>query len=326
MVNSESTVARAAEAAKGLLDRAILSVVIPLYNEVDTLQTLHHRLSQTLLGTGRSYEIIYVDDGSTDGTEGVLKRLHEKDPVVRVIRFNRNYGQHAAVVAGFERAQGDVVVTLDGDLQNPPEEIPKLLQKLQEGYDVVGGCREGRQDSLVRRALSLMINQVTSLIVGVKMRDYGCMLRAYRRSVVEQVCKSQEASSFIPALANCFAGSVAEIPVAHGPRESGRSKYNSFRLMRLNFDLLTGFSLLPIQVVSFAGILISFLGLGFALFLAIRRFLVGPEVEGVFTLFAILFFFVGLQILALGLIGEYIGRIYMEVRRRPRYVIKEILE
>ena len=158
------------------------------------------------------------------------------------------------------------------------------------------------------------------------MRDYGCMLRAYRRSIVEQICQCPEVSSFIPALANSFAGSVAEIPVAHASRDSGRSKYTPFRLMRLNFDLLTGFSLLPIQVVSFAGILISFLGLAFAGFLALRRLLIGPEVEGVFTLFAILFFFVGLQILALGLIGEYVGRIYMEVRRRPRYVVKEILE
>jgi len=303
-----------------------LSVVIPIYNEEVTIERLHERLSRVLEPLGKSYEIIYIDDGSTDGTRAILQRLHSKDPNVKVIVFNRNYGQHAAVVAGFERAGGEIIVTLDGDLQNPPEEIPKLLEKIQEGYDVVGGWREGRQDSLVRRLPSFLINQVASLIVGVKMKDYGCMLRAYRREVVERICQCQEISSFIPVLANSFAGSVAEIPVAHSPRTSGRSKYTPFRLLRLNFDLLTGFSLLPIQVVSFAGILISFLGVGFAVFLAVRRLLVGPEVEGVFTLFAILFFFVGLQILALGLIGEYIGRIYMEVRRRPRYVIKEILE
>lgn len=307
-------------------ERCDLSVVIPLYNEAITIEKLHERLSNTLASLDQSCEIIYVDDGSTDGTTEILQRLHSKDPKVKAILFNRNYGQHAAVVAGFERAAGEVIVTLDGDLQNPPEEIPKLLEKIQEGYDVVGGWREGRQDPLVRRVLSYMINQVTSQIVGVKMKDYGCMLRAYRRQVVERICQCQEISSFIPVLANSFAGSVAEIPVAHSPRWSGHSKYTPFRLLRLSFDLLTGFSLLPIQAVSFAGILISFLGLGFALFLGIRRLFVGPEVEGVFTLFAILFLFVGLQILALGLIGEYIGRIYMEVRRRPRYVIKEILE
>lgn len=306
--------------------RSDLSVVIPLYNEAVTIDRLHNRLSSTLESLGRSYEIIYVDDGSTDGTPELLRRLQLRDPSVRVIVFNRNYGQHAAVVAGFERATGEVIVTLDGDLQNPPEEIPKLLAKIKEGYDVVGGWREGRRDSLIRRGLSYMVNQLTSMIVGVKMRDYGCMLRAYRREVVERICQCQEISSFIPVLANSFAGSVAEIPVAHSPRRSGHSKYTPFRLLRLNFDLLTGFSLLPIQVVSFAGIVISFLGLGFALFLGVRRLMVGPEVEGVFTLFAILFFFVGLQILALGLIGEYIGRIYMEVRRRPRYVVKEIWE
>ena len=310
----------------GTAGRTYLSAVIPLYNEAITVERLHERLSGTLESLGKSYEVIYVDDGSTDGTTEILQALHKKDHKVKVIVFNRNYGQHAAVVAGFERAAGEVIVTLDGDLQNPPEEIPRLLAKIEEGYDVVGGWRMGRQDSIVRRALSYMINQVTSLIVGVKMKDYGCMLRAYRREVAERICQCQEISSFIPVLANFFAGSVAEIPVGHSPRSSGRSRYTPFRLLRLNFDLLTGFSLLPIQVVSFAGILISFLGLGFALFLGIRRFFVGPEVEGVFTLFAILFFFVGLQILALGLIGEYIGRIYMEVRRRPRYVVREILE
>ncbi len=303
-----------------------VSVVIPLYNEAVNIEKLDERLSRTLESMGRSYEIIYVDDGSADGTTEILRRLHSKNRKIKLIIFNRNYGQHAAVVAGFERALGEIIVTLDGDLQNPPEEIPKLVAKIQEGYDVVGGWREGRQDPVIRRILSYMINRVTSVIIGVRMRDYGCMLRAYRRSVVERICQCQEISSFIPVLANAFAGSVAEIPVAHSPRWSGRSKYTPFRLLRLNFDLLTGFSLLPIQAVSLAGVIIAFLGIGFGSFLAVRRLLVGPEVEGVFTLFAILFFFVGLQILALGLIGEYIGRIYMEVRRRPRYVIKEVLE
>ncbi len=325
-MEGESALAREREDVGKITDHATLSIVIPIFNEAGSLDSLHRRLSRTLTEVGKSYEIIFVDDGSTDGTERVLRELHKKDPAVTVIRFNRNYGQHAAVIAGFERAQGDVVVTLDGDLQNPPEEIPKLLAKLQEGYDVVGGWREGRQDSGIRRALSFLMNQVTSIIVGVRMRDYGCMLRAYRRSVVESVCRCQEASSYIPALANAFAGSVAEIPVSHSPRSVGQSRYTPFRLMRLNFDLMTGFSLLPIQVVSFAGIIISFLGIAFALYLAVRRLVIGPEVEGVFTLFAILFFFVGLQILALGLIGEYVGRIYMQVRRRPRYVIKETWE
>jgi undecaprenyl-phosphate 4-deoxy-4-formamido-L-arabinose transferase len=303
-----------------------LSIVIPVFNEARSLVDLHDRLVRTLKAVGDSYEIILVDDGSTDGSPGILRALHEQDRAVRVVRFNRNYGQHAAVFAGMGRARGDVIVTLDADLQNPPEEIPRLLERLAEGADVVGGCRVDRHDPFVRRAGSWVVNRVTSAIVGVRMRDYGCMLRAYRRSVVDQIVACQEISRFIPALANTFAASVAEVPVRHAPRRDGASKYGFFPLLRLNFDLMTGFSLLPIQAVSVAGVLVAALGLGFAAFLGVRRLVVGPELEGGFTLFAILFFFIGLQILALGLIGEYVGRIYQEVRRRPRYVISEVLE
>jgi undecaprenyl-phosphate 4-deoxy-4-formamido-L-arabinose transferase len=219
-----------------------------------------------------------------------------------------------------------VVVTLDADLQNPPEEISRLLERTDAGVDVVAGYRADRQDSVVRRAASWGVNRVISAAVGVRMRDYGCMLRAYRRPVVDQILRCPEISRFIPALANLFASSVEEIAVDHAPRTHGRSRYGALRLLRLALDLFTGFSLLPIQAVSLVGILVAALGLGFAVFLGFRRLLVGPEVEGVFTLFAILFFFVGIQILALGLIGEYVGRIYQEVRRRPRYVVAEVLE
>src|SRR5712691_7133930 len=177
-----------------------------------------------------------------------------------------------------------------------------------------------------RSRASWIVNRVTSAVVGVRMRDYGCMLRAYRRSVVDQMLACDGGSHFIPALANTFATSVAEVPVDHGPRQHGSSRYGLLRLLRLNFDLLTGFSLLPIQVVSLTGILVSILGLGFAVILGLERLLAGPKVPGMFTLFAILFFLIGLQILALGLIGEYVGRIYQQVRRQPRYVISEVLE
>jgi undecaprenyl-phosphate 4-deoxy-4-formamido-L-arabinose transferase len=303
-----------------------LSIVIPVFNEAATLPDLHERLARALKDLGRTYEILFVDDGSTDGSASILHALHAQDPAVRVIRFNRNYGQHAAVFAGLERTRGEIVVTLDADLQNPPEEIGRLVARAEAGVDVVGGRRVGRHDPFFRRMASALVNRVTSELVGVRMRDYGCMLRAYRRPVVEQILRCEGVAQFIPALANTFAGSVEEVPVAHEPRRDGRSRYGLLRLLRLNADLLTGFSLLPIQAVSLAGVLVAALGLGFAVFLGLRRLLIGPEVEGVFTLFAILFFFVGLQILALGLIGEYIGRIYQEVRRRPRYVISEILD
>lgn len=304
--------------------RPAVSVVIPVHNEEASLDRLYERLERVLENLAQPYEVVFVDDGSRDRSLELLCRLQEKHETVRVIQLNRNYGQHAAVFAGLEHARGDVVVTLDADLQNPPEEIPRLLDKIDEGHDVVGGWRQNRQDHMLRRLLSWMVNKVTSRVVGVHMRDYGCMLRAYRREVVETLRGCSEVSSFIPALANTLAGSPAEIPVRHDRRIDGRSKYNAFRLLRLNFDLMTGFSLLPIQVVSLAGIGIALLGLGFGGFLMLRRLLVGPESEGLFTLFAILFVFVGIQILALGLIGEYIGRIYMEVRRRPRYVIQRI--
>ena len=309
-----------------MTDSRALSVIIPVFNEAESLEDLHDRLTRILKTTGRTYELLFVDDGSRDGSMDLLRLFHARDPNVRVVRFNRNYGQHAAVFAGMQHARGEVVITIDGDLQNPPEEIPVLLDQIDAGHDVVGGWRAARRDPLIRRLLSAAVNRVISATVGVRMRDYGCMLRAYRRDVVEQILLCQEISSFIPALANTFAASVAEVPVKHAARRHGRSRYGALRLLRLNFDLLTGFSLLPIQAVSLAGIGIAVLGVGFGLFLGIRRLLVGPEVEGVFTLFAILFFFVGLQILALGLIGEYVARIYQEVRRRPRYVIAERLE
>ena len=303
-----------------------ISVVIPVYNEEANLEPLYERLGAVMEDLGRPYEVLFIDDGSQDGSLEILCRLQEKHEAIRLIQLNRNYGQHAAVFAGFDHARGDVVVTLDADLQNPPEEIPRLLDKMAEGHDVVGGWRENRQDHAFRRLLSWIVNKITSRVVGVEMRDYGCMLRAYRREVVEVLRGCSEVSSFIPALANTFAASPTEIPVRHERRTNGRSKYSPFRLIRLNFDLMTGFSLLPIQVVSLSGIGIALLGLGFGGFLMLRRLLIGPEAKGLFTLFAILFVFVGIQILALGLIGEYIGRIYMEVRRRPRYVVQRIFE
>jgi undecaprenyl-phosphate 4-deoxy-4-formamido-L-arabinose transferase len=313
-------------AVTALEPRPALSIVIPVYNEAATLIDLHARLSRVLKELDRAYEIVFVDDGSADGSFEVMRTLREQDRAVRVVRFTRNYGQHAAVFAGMQRARGDVVVTLDADLQNPPEQIPRLLAHLVDGVEVVSGRRVARQDPLLRRVASRLVNRLTSRIVGVKLHDYGCMLRVYRRVVVDRILACQEIPRFIPAMATALASKVVEVPVEHHTRREGTSKYGLLGLLRLNFDLVTGFSLLPIQVVSVAGMLVAVLGLAFGVFLFIRRLFVGPEVEGVFTLFAILFFFVGLQILALGLIGEYVGRIYQEVRRRPQYLVAEELE
>lgn len=299
-------------------------MVIPIFNEAANIETLHARLSRTLHEMGLRYEVWYVDDGSTDGSLAALARISDTDAHVGVIELTRNFGQHAAVLAGFAAARGEIIVTLDGDLQNPPEEIPRLVAKLGEGYEVVGGWRETRHDPAFRKLASLVINGLTSLAVGVQMHDYGCMLRAYRREIVRQIIDCDERSSFIPALANSLARRTAEIEVGHADRFSGSSKYGLLKLMRLSFDLMTGFSLLPIQIVSLSGVLVALAGMGFGVFLLIRRFFVGPESEGVFTLFAILFVFIGVLILAVGLVGEYVGRIYLEVRRRPTYRIRAI--
>jgi undecaprenyl-phosphate 4-deoxy-4-formamido-L-arabinose transferase len=301
-----------------------LSVVIPIYNEEDNLVELHARLLGALAELGKSWEIIYVDDGSRDQSWRLLENFYAIDPdKVRLIRFNRNYGQHMAVFAGLETIKGQVVVTLDADLQNPPEEIPALVAKIEEGHDVVAGWRQYRRDSILRKLPSLIINKIASRIVGVEHQDYGCMLRAYRREVVEAMNSCRERSSFIPALANLYANNFIEIPVKHDSRRAGKSKYGFMRLIKLMLDLITGFSTLPLKLTGIIGSLVAAAGLLFGIFLFIRRLIVGPEVEGVFTLFAILFVFVGVQIMAMGLMGEYVGRIYREVRQRPRFIIRE---
>ncbi len=303
-----------------------ISVIIPVFNEEENLEELGERLVRTLDGMNRAYEIILVDDGSSDRSWELLTQLHQQHPqVIRALQFHRNFGQHQAIFAGFQAARGQVMVTLDADLQNPPEEIPRLVAKLEEGFDTVGGWRENRQDSIFRKFPSFLINQVMSRVTGVKLRDYGCMLRAYRREVIDSINQCHESSSFIPALANLFSRKVAEIPVGHAERGRGQSKYSLLKLLRLNVDFMTGFSNFPIHLVGVLGICIALLGVAFGAFLFLRRLFVGPEVEGVFTLFAILFVFVGLNTFALALVGEYVGRIYREVRGRPRFVIRQTL-
>jgi undecaprenyl-phosphate 4-deoxy-4-formamido-L-arabinose transferase len=304
-----------------------ISVVIPVFNEEENLEELSERLLNTLTADGRPFEIIFVDDGSTDRSWEILTDLHQRHPGhIRALQFFRNFGQHQAIFAGFQATRGQIIVTLDADLQNLPEDIPQLVAKLEEGYDTVGGWRENRLDSWLRRLPSYFMNRTMSWVTGVKLKDYGCMLRAYRREVVDSINQCQESSSFIPALANLFSRRVAEIPVGHAERERGKSKYNLFKLLRLNFDLVTGFSHLPIHALGALGVAIALLGFFFGLFLFLRRLVVGPEVEGVFTLFAILFVFVGLNTFGLALIGAYVGRIYREVRGRPRYIIRQTLD
>jgi len=302
-----------------------LSIVVPVHNEAQNLDELMKDLTNVLRQINLSHEIIFVDDGSRDTSLQVLLNLKRQHPNITVVQFTRNFGQHPAIFAGLERARGQVIVTLDADLQNPPAAIPLLLAKINEGYDVVGGWREERQDPFPRRFASRIINQVISWATGVQLKDYGCMLRAYRQDIVTKIRESAEISSFIPALANTYAHSVAEVKVPHNPRKNGSSKYNGWKLLQLNFDLITGFSLLPIQFISFIGASVTAVGLISGIIILVNHVLgkTHPMIHYGFK-FSILCFLNGIEILALGLIGEYVGRIYNEVRRRPRYIVKQI--
>jgi undecaprenyl-phosphate 4-deoxy-4-formamido-L-arabinose transferase len=304
-----------------------LSVVIPVFNEEENLDELIRRCLSACDRTGRLFEIILVDDGSSDSSaEKIdLAAKHNSGKVVGVF-LNRNYGQHAAVFAGFKQSIGDIVITLDADLQNPPEEIPRLVDAMDKGYDVVGSVRTHRQDTLFRKAASAIINKGVQKSTGVMMHDYGCMLRAYRRHVVEAMLMCKEHSTFIPILANSFARITTEIPVKHEARKQGQSKYSLMKLVMLHFDLLTSMTTFPLRLLSIVGGMISSAGIGFGLFLLLMRIYYGAEwaAEGVFTLFAILFIFVGVQFMAMGLLGEYIGRVYHDVRARPRYFVQRV--
>ncbi|HEY6010348.1 MAG TPA: glycosyltransferase [Nitrospirota bacterium] len=304
-----------------------ISIVIPVYNEQENLEALFTRLMAVMDRIGKPFEVLFTNDGSRDRSGVMLREFHQRRPnEVRVIDFNGNFGQHMAIMAAFERARGDVVVTLDADLQNPPEEIPKLLAAIEAGHDVVGGYRKDRKDTLFRKYASKVINGIRARITRIRMRDQGCMLRAYRKNIVASIVASNETSTFIPALAYSFAANPAEVEVEHAARAAGESKYRLYDLIRLNFDLMTGFSVVPLQVFTLFGMAVSLFSIAFVVFLLIRRIVVGPEAEGLFTLFAILYFFVGIAIMGLGIIGEYIGRIYKEVRRRPRFIIREVYE
>ena len=304
-----------------------LSVVVPVFNEEENLPELLDRLTATLVPLGKTYEVVLVNDGSRDGSLALLKEASARDPHLVVVDFNRNYGQHAAVFAGFESCRGEVVVTLDADLQNPPEEIPKLVATIEEGYDVVGSVRVHRQDPWLRRAASRLINRLMAASTGVQLSDYGCMLRAYRRPVVKLLASSREISTFIPVLADLYAGRVTEVPVAHDERKHGASKYSLWKLIRLQFDLMTSFSVLPLRFTMNVGIGMSICSMILALILIAGRLIEGHEwaVSGVFTLFALVFFFLGVQLFAIGLLGEYVGRIYQEVRHRPRFVVRQVI-
>ena len=303
-----------------------ISVVIPVYNEEAGLQALFDRLYPALDRLNRSYEIVFINDGSKDRSPAILRQQFQLRPdVTRVILFNGNFGQHKAILAGFAYSRGQRIITLDADLQNPPEDIANLLAKMDEGYDYVGSIRRQRNDSWWRHLASRSMNRLRERITRIRMTDQGCMMRAYDRRIIDAINQCSEMNTFIPALAYTFAQKPTEIVVGHEERTAGESKYSLYSLIRLNFDLMTGFSLVPLQMFSMLGMLISLASGALVAYLGIRRLLIGPEEGGLFTLFGIAFFLIGIALFGIGLLGEYIGRIYQEVRNRPRYLVQAVL-
>ncbi len=306
-----------------------LSVVIPVYNEEAVLPLLFARLYAALDAIGLTYEIVFVNDGSVDRSAAMLREQFQKRPdVTRVILFNGNFGQHMAIMAGFEHVRGQRIVTLDADLQNPPEEIAKLLAKMDEGHDYVGSIRRQRQDAAWRRWSSKAMNRLRERITHIRMTDQGCMLRAYDRPIIDAIRASREVSTYIPALAYSYAQRPTEVEVEHEERHAGESKYSLYKLIRLNFDIVTGFSVLPLQMFSLLGILVSLVSLGVYVAVIVRRVVVG-EADSIWFFWdrdILQFFLTGMVLFGLGLIGEYVGRIYQQVRERPRYLVQAILE
>ena len=307
-----------------------LSVVIPVYNEEAGLAHLYARLYpalDNLASRGISYEVVFVNDGSRDNTAAILADQYRLRPdVTRVVLFNGNYGQHMAILAGFQATRGNIIVTLDADLQNPPEEIGALVDKMREGYDYVGSIRRKRQDSAWRTYASKMMNRIREKITHIKITDQGNMLRAYARNVIDLINQCTEVNTFVPALAYTFARKPTEIMVEHEERSAGESKYSIYSLIRLNFDLMTGFSIMPLQIFSMLGMVLSIASAVLVVLLLVRRFVLGAEAEGLFTLFALAFFMMGVILFGIGLLGEYVGRIYQQVRGRPRFVVLAVLE
>jgi undecaprenyl-phosphate 4-deoxy-4-formamido-L-arabinose transferase len=307
-----------------------LSVVVPVYNEEAGLESLFARLYPALEALGKSYEVILVNDGSRDRSAALLREQFAKRPdVTRVVLLNGNFGQHMAIMAGFERCRGERIVTLDADLQNPPEEIAKLLAKMDQGHDYVGGVRSERHDNAFRRIGSRAMNAVRSRITRIHMTDQGCMLRAYSRDIIDAINACREVSTFIPALAYTFARAPAEVEVAHEPRTAGMSKYSLYSLIRLNFDLVTGFSLVPLQMFSLFGILVAIGSVALYFVVMAQRILAGAPLDTLRTFWdrdILQFFLTGIVLFGLGLVGEYVGRIYQQVRQRPRYLVQAVLE
>jgi undecaprenyl-phosphate 4-deoxy-4-formamido-L-arabinose transferase len=305
--------------------RPEISVVVPVYNEAATLRELHQRIAAAMGEMGRPFEIVMVDDGSSDGSLEILKDIRNQDNHLRIVRLARNFGQSPALYAGFSVATGDYVVMIDADLQNYPEDIPLLVEKLDEGFDMVSGWRVQRQDTAFRRTASKLLNFVVARITKVPLHDYGCALKAFRREIVEHMALFTHQCRYLPVDVAGLGGRVTEVEVRHDDRAGGESKYGIFRLIRTGFDLLTSITSAPLQFIGLLGWIFSLIGFGMAIRVLWIR-LIGGNILQTETIIAIFFFLSGVQMVATGMMCEYISRIYIEVQRRPYYIIKEVID
>ncbi len=308
-----------------------VSIVIPVYEEEESLPHLYKSIKDVMEKLGRKYEIVFVDDGSKDGTLKALESYQKKDPTVVVVSFRRNFGQTAAMAAGFEYAQGDIIITMDADLQNDPADIPKLLEKMK-GHDVVSGWRKKRQDKFISRRLpSMMANGLISRVTGVHLHDYGCTLKAYRKEVIKNVRLYGEMHRFIPAIASWVGASITEVETNHHPRKFGKSKYGISRTIRVILDLITvkflqSFSTRPIHAFGPGGLLLGFIGFIIALYLSFEKVVLGQSIGGRPLLFlSVLLMILGVQLVIMGLLGEMLARVYHESQGKPIYTVKKVL-
>ncbi len=303
-----------------------LSIVIPMYNEEGNLPELFRRLLAVCRTLSVSWEVVCVNDGSRDRTPALVRAAQDGAPEVVLVDFVRNFGQHAAVTAGFAHARGRWIITLDADLQNPPEEIPNLLKHFQAGHDLINTIRRDRQDTWFRKTASKITNRLVRNLSGIRLNDFGCMLRGYSREVARQVVRCRERRTFIPALATLFAARPIEVEVGHAERAAGESKYPFSKLLSLQLDLITNFSVQPLRLLFIAGVGFAVLGFLLGAILLIGRLVMdaGWAANGVLTILGFLLIFLGAQFFALGLVGEYIGRILIQVRLREPWVVNTV--
>lgn len=307
-------------------DPVQLSIVIPMFNEERNVDALLARVCATCAPLAFRWEVVCVNDGSKDRTADLVRSWQAKQPEIVLVQFARNFGQHAAVTAGFASARGAWVITLDADLQNPPEEIPNLVKRFEAGHDLINTVRQGRQDTWFRKTASKITNAMVRRMSGIHLNDFGCMLRGYSREVAQAIVGCREKKTFIPALATLFARSPVEVPVTHAARAEGESKYPLHKLLSLQLDLITSFSVYPLRMLFLVGTVLALLGVSLGVLILVLRLVYGAgwAAQGTLTVLGILSIFTGAQFFAFGLLGEYIGRIFMQVRLREPFIIQAV--